>query len=91
MKPTKKAQFHDALRYTLEGLAKDGLVSQEEVADCADRSDEGIALLLLARTYSVIQDLQQKVAAAADMMREADKTLELIIQEQADEKLETAA
>ena len=90
MTRTEQAKFHDALRCTLECMTKDQVVSPEEAAAYASRSDEDLAMLLLARSLAVMIDLQQKVAAAADMLREADKTLELI-QAQEAEKLEKAA
>ncbi|MEI9974610.1 MAG: hypothetical protein WDO73_22725 [Ignavibacteriota bacterium] len=91
MKPPKQAKFHDAIRCTLECMTKDQVVTPEEAAAYASRSDEDLALLLIARALAVMIDLQEKVVAAADMLREADKTLELILQAQEAETLEKAA
>jgi hypothetical protein len=91
MKPAKQAQFHEALHCTLECMTKDQVITPEEAAAYASRSDEDLAMLLIARALAVMIDLQQKVDAAADMLRQADKTLELILQAQEAEKLEKAA
>ena len=90
--PGRRAKFRDALSCTLDCMRKDDIVSPDEAVAYASRSDEDLALLLLARALSVIVDLGQKVEAAKETIREADRVLELVQQQaEAEEKMEKTA
>jgi len=90
--PGRRARLREVLCKTLDYLVTRGAARPEDAATFVRCPDEDLSERVIAILLREIVSLELKVEAAAAMLREADKTLELIKQQaEADERLGAAA
>jgi hypothetical protein len=78
----RRAEFRETLRGTLDCMAGDKLVSEQEAAEWARCPDETLALRLLARSLETAVDLQEQLVVASATMEQADRVLKLMLRAQ---------